>query len=281
MMTRDARKWGILGLLTILTFLPGCMICANPVTAPPTAEHREIVLAPQCCRNGVHVFLINGIDPLDCGNLSGLRRYLNEHGFPKTYHGEAYHCGWYRREILRIREQYPEDRIAVVAFDWGATIASKLVRELNDQHIAVDLVVLLDPKGLAGDEKFPCPKVFNLRAESGLTDTVIISGAENITVAESSHFGVPTHPLTIELLHKELNALAMGVPQILGPLEPPAPLVDPAPSPRPITAVTASKSDGWDYLKPRFAVYNPASETLKTPESSKNPALLPNPTPTK
>ncbi|HEY8503538.1 MAG TPA: hypothetical protein VIL46_03075, partial [Gemmataceae bacterium] len=79
------RGWRAVLVLGVLAASPGCMTCLRPVPCPP-----EQVLAqrtvPQASRDSVYIFLVNGIDPLDAGNLAGLREYLYATGYPKVYH---------------------------------------------------------------------------------------------------------------------------------------------------------------------------------------------------
>src|SRR5262249_17750932 len=62
----------------------GCMPVFNPVHAPPEELTEPCKVLPQACRSHVYVFIVNGMDPCDWSNLSGLRDYLHTLGFNKV-----------------------------------------------------------------------------------------------------------------------------------------------------------------------------------------------------
>src|SRR4051794_40666540 len=80
----------------------GCMSCFNPV-APPQADWLSTCHAlPHLERNRVYVFLMNGLDPVNCCNLTGVRDCLQTLGFIKTYYGQPFHYWWFASEIRRL-----------------------------------------------------------------------------------------------------------------------------------------------------------------------------------
>src|SRR5437764_243197 len=47
----------------------------------------------------VYVFVVNGLDPLNYGNLTGLRDHIRALGFEHVFFGQLYHAGWIKKEI--------------------------------------------------------------------------------------------------------------------------------------------------------------------------------------
>src|SRR5262245_54045673 len=121
----------------------GCLSCLNPVGHPPPEALGPCEALPQPCRSGVYVFLIDGLDPFHCGNLPGVRDYLIELGFIKTYHGYAYHKSYFLKELLRTHAECPDARFVVVGFDYGAAAARNLACEAARSGAPVDLLVYL------------------------------------------------------------------------------------------------------------------------------------------
>src|SRR4051794_2919818 len=83
------RKLGIFAVAAMLT--PGCMSVFNHVPDPTPEVRTFCDSLPIPSRSNVHVVLVNGVDPLCCGNLSGVRDHLNSLGFCKTYYAQIYH----------------------------------------------------------------------------------------------------------------------------------------------------------------------------------------------
>src|SRR5271166_4331143 len=207
MSARVSRLRGALGCVALL--LPGCLSCFNPIPdLPPEIQQKCQSVGPYC-RNNVYVILVNGIDPLCCGNLKGVRDYLNSLGFVKCYYAQLYHEGCLLEELREIRDVHPEARFAIVGFECGAGPAKTLARKASEEGLSVDLLMLLQPKNLLGDlnAALPAiPRVVAVRAGNsesmGLGDV-----AESVRVACTTHYGVPTHPVTLQRLADELSQL--------------------------------------------------------------------------
>jgi hypothetical protein len=90
------------------------------------------------------------------------------------------------------------------------------------------------------------------------------------------HFGSPTHPMTLELLARELTVIASTVPVTEPQLPPPPPPGEEAPTPRPVKARAVARKDGWDFLKPvaRLSKW-PAEAVGEQPSPPQPPAEYP------
>ena len=75
-------------LAAALTGLPGCMGFLHPIDLGQVHEEESCKTLPKCLRDHVYVFLVNGLDPVNYGNLTGLRDYLQSMGLNKIYYGQ-------------------------------------------------------------------------------------------------------------------------------------------------------------------------------------------------
>jgi hypothetical protein len=249
------------GCLTILgiSLASGCLGFVHPITPLSLEDRTSCDHVPQACKNRVHVFIIHGLDPLDLGNLDGLCDYLHSLGFIKTHFGQAFHGGYFEKEILRIHEAEPMARFAILGFSYGAGVARDLTCQLEKANIPVDLLVYLDGVCIFQrplDSPHNALRVVNIVA--GEVDAgASIADAENVECSNTWHFGAPTNRRTLKVLADELTTVALGVPliEVLLPppdftvprrppvLPPPQPGAPPLPPPTPAGA-------GWNFLGP-------------------------------
>jgi hypothetical protein len=253
-----------LGLGVLLSGGPGCLAYVNPVEPAPHELHQECQEIPVCCRNRVHIFFLQGTDPLDICNLSGVRDHVQAQGFIKTRFGYfIHHTGYFEEQIVRIHEEDPEARFVLVGFSYGALAAREIANRLCEREINVDLLFYLGGNTLDDSPRSHPPnvlRVVNILAVGCIWNGANIEGAENIQLTDVWHFGSPAHPCSVELLDRELVTIAYRVPiiQVLPP-----PLPDPSPVPRPIAPpppdqlppprklpTQASTPSGWDFLDP-------------------------------
>lgn len=224
----------------------------QPLAAPQADCQRTCHELPRGCRNGVYVFLLNGLDPGNCANLTGLRDYLHELGFIKTYYGQLHHTTWFAKEMRRIHCEEPDARFVLIGFDLGANGACSLARAVAPDGIVIDLMVYLSGSHLkdTADRQGNVFRVLNIQGCSRLDKGRPLTGAENVRIPEASHYGSPTHPYTLEALAHELAQVAALVP-VRAPVElAPPPEADAAPTPRPVPAPSREIRDEWDFLKP-------------------------------
>jgi hypothetical protein len=109
----------------------------------------------------------------------------------------------------------------------------------------------------AGEESLqpPCNvlRVLNLTGNSLLSGPRIVDGAENVNYPEAGHYEVPTYPLTLDTLAKELSNVAARVHYFA---EVTAFPYHSGPTPRDIQHGSAGKPDHksedgeWDFLRP-------------------------------
>jgi hypothetical protein len=246
---------------------PGCLSSFHAVELPAPELLEPCRCLPQCCRGHVHVFLIDGIDPLDAGDMGAVRTYLIGLGFNKTSLGQVYHAGTFGAQVRKIHQECPDARFVLVGFDRGARAARSLACQLAQDGVPPALVVFLDgqfleelPPGL-----LPDTRVVHVRNAAGMWDVPELRSAENVNLRDCGHFQLPTHPATLEVLAHELTAVALTVPVPACPAEVLPPRFEPAPPPRPVedAQALAGPPAGWDFL--RSATASPAPAAAPTP----------------
>ncbi len=252
-MTGQVRRASTaLGLLALL--LPGCMGWVNPIAKPAPQFQQYCEQIPAPCRQAVYVVFVNGADPLGCGNLSGVRQYLNGLGFVKSYYAQLYHEDCLLQELRRAHEEHADAKFAIIGFEYGANAARQLAYKAVEAGIAIDLVVLLQPKGLAPQVNVArpsLPRLITIQSGKESLDDPSLQQGEIVAVSSSTRYGVPTNAHTLEMLTTELTHLALRVP-VIGPVGEAFPTIldDAPPTPRPLTAFKPAPPDEWDFLKP-------------------------------
>jgi hypothetical protein len=232
----------------------GCMSCLHPIGQPGPECVEPCKSMPKCARDHVYVFLIHGMDPLDYANLTGLRDYLHELGFNKTYYGQLYHTAYFDREIHHIAQEDRDAHFVLIGFSFGANMVCSLAQSMNRDGIPVDLLVYMGGNTLKNcpeDQPENACRILNILACGAIWNGDTLERAENIKVPDRWHFGSPSHPKTLEALAHELVVVAAHVPVVL----PPAPALPPepeqAPTPRPVQRQPQkAERDEWDFLKP-------------------------------
>jgi hypothetical protein len=269
---RAGRRACRAALALALTGLSGCLSFVNPVPPPPppTAELTHGIPAP--ARGHVYVFFINGLDPVNLGNLTGLRDYVQALGFPKTYYGQSYHGAWFAREIRSIRAEDPDARVALVGFSLGTNIGRGLAQSLRDEGIAINLLICLSSNNVI-DFAHDRPENVGRYVDVLVHGRDLGPGDDPQTERHNLggwvwHFGSPSHPETLDVVARELTALAMGVPLAEPPPPPPPPFAPPEslPAPRLLPPQGEGEpAEGWQLLAPTASLREPPSLELPPP----------------
>jgi len=252
----------------------GCLSCLNPV-AGPRADCIELChTLPRPERNHVYIFFMNGLDPVNCCNLTGVRDSVQKLGFIKTYYGQSCHYYWFASEIRRLKHDDPDARFVLVGSQWGANLMCTLARDLSCGGIPIDLAVFLDGSMLdCKPEHRPdnIERIVHLWSRPGLLKGKDYPGAENICIEDANFFGCGGHPETLERLALELSVVAASVPMGAPAVPPP----QDAPAPGPVEEKMPLVSKEWDFLQPRSnrpAVMAPTAAKPPEQVSEQRPA---------
>jgi hypothetical protein len=269
---REPGRWrwqkGACLLAAVLFGAPGCLGGLHHIDA----SHADLVAcqtAPKGCRDHVYVFLMNGLDPVNYGNLTGLREYLIKLGYHKTYYGQLYHAGWYTKEVCRIHREDPDAHFVLVGFSLGVNFVDAVAEAANKHGIAIDLMVFLSGNHpvwpMPADRPPNVSRVLNLLCSGSMKAWGERPWAENVRLSNTWHFGSPTHPVTLERLGQELDGLSALVPVHPPVEEPKLPFVEEAPTPRPTKVEPATRRDEWDFLKPASSLGSSSKEATPSP----------------
>lgn len=193
----------------------GLRSLVHPINAPPVeAAPRRLAEAD---RDHVYVLLVNGLDPLRIGNLTGMGDYIRGLGFRHTFYGELWDSPRLAREIRRIRLQDADARIALIGYSFGTNAAHRMADALGRDGVRIDLLIYLAGDTLRNvSDMTPenVGRVINIRAwgmvfmAGGLIRGTDLDRADNYYLRGVLHLAAPSQPFVLDLLSRELTALA-------------------------------------------------------------------------
>ncbi len=233
--------------------------------------------APKCCRDHVYLFLVNGLDPVNYGDLTGLRDYLHKLGFNNTYYGQFFHGHAFRKEIYRIHDRDPQARFVLIGFSIGANVVHSLAESVQDHAVTIALMVYLSgnnpvtPMPAKRPENVEC--FLNVLACGIMKNRGERGDAENLRVPNTRHFDIPMHPTTQRALAEKLAMLVASVPVTPQRAPGKATLFDGEPTPRPVRTRASYRQTGWDFLKPATGPTLPQETGPQDGSLARNPAL--------
>ncbi len=186
---------------------------------PPAHVQQACQALPPDGRDRVHLFAINGMDPLYLGNLNGLCACMKQLGFRNVHCGQPGQTASFRDAICQIRQQDPQARIAVLGFSAGANRARQLANELNAKGVRIDLLVYVGGDTIDNTAASRPPNIGQLVNITGhgylprggdlLFNGTDLDGAKNQRL-NARHMLLPTRPETVETLATQMLALAQG-----------------------------------------------------------------------
>jgi hypothetical protein len=254
----------------------GCIGFLHPVqpTLPELAQACQEI--PKCCRDHVYVFIIHGMDPLDYANLGGVRDYLHQLGFNKTYYGQLYHTSYFCKQVRRIHAEEPEAHFVLIGFSFGANMVRNVAQNVKNDGIDIELLLYLGGNTLENtprDRPENAIRVVNVLAHGYIWNGTQFDDGENINVEDVWHFGSPTHPRTLEALARNLVEIASSIP-IVEPI-PSEPKMDPntEPTPRPVMPRAEDALRGWDFLTPVSQLHLAPTESRESGPGEKTTVL--------
>jgi hypothetical protein len=257
------RRIGVVALAALcLAGGEGCLSFVHSLDLPPKEQTivGEQIPAPR--RSHVHIFLMQGLDPLDLANVNGLTEYIHQLGYNKTHGGQFFHQWSFRKEMRNIHKEDPEARFVVIGFSLGSFMACELANAVKEEKLPIDLLIylggfILDNTPRTQPEN--AARIANIMTAGYLIKGPQMDRAENIRCSDVWHFGLPTHPRTRELLARELAVVAARVPytEKVPPLPPE--LEDEIPRPRRLTPdqlrqMSSQLPSEWSFLNSRSAV---------------------------
>jgi hypothetical protein len=190
----------------------------QPLTEAELVSRCQAV--PASKREHVHVYFINGFDPLYFGKLNALAEHCRALGFANVQCGQMTSTAAYTREIREVREQDPDSRVLVLGYSLGANRVRNMARSLHEEGIAIDVLVYLDCVAIYNKLRSRpdnCKTIINISGH-GLVMTghdlmfqgTDIHGAVNCRV-KARHFHLPQQRETFELVGGALLTMAESV----------------------------------------------------------------------
>jgi hypothetical protein len=204
----------------VLSAAPGCLAHLNPAPQFTPAERSQCQKVSEAQRDHIYVLFINGLDPLDKGNLVGLADRVHELGFQHVSFGQMYDEPAMRRQIVETYQQDPKARFVIVGFSLGANFASSLADDLQVDDVPIELLVYLGGDTLTNSAEYRpanARRIVNVTAQGctwlfgGLIwKGVEIDGAENLRLENVDHFHIPTDERVAQSLRITLTQIAEG-----------------------------------------------------------------------
>jgi hypothetical protein len=224
-MSRHIPRGRLLGYCLVAAALvsgPGCLGFMHPMPPTPPECVAACRTAPQASRDHVHVFFVNGLDPLNKDNFMGLEDYVIDLGFTHCTFGQMVDTPTFISEVRRIHNEDPEARFVLVGFSFGTNMVRSITHAVQDDGITIDLLVYL-----GGDTILNTPashpanatRVVNITAHGCVMlfggyiwKGEDIDGAVNLRLTDVGHAGIPTHRQTLELVAHHLAEVLNKTP---------------------------------------------------------------------
>ncbi len=214
---RLKQSWCWLGvMLAGLTFWPAAASAQAPVPAPAPAEVQPPVPAalagaPRTMQDHVYVYIVNGLDPMYWGDLTGLRDHVCRLGFANVQLCQFYDILSIQSDLRRLHRDDPGARFVLVGFSLGANAVHEIAAGVEKDGVMVDLLVLLS----GNHPVMPLPRhrpgnvcrVVNVLASGLMKYAGERDYAENIRVEGTRHFSLPMHPTALQALDQGLAAV--------------------------------------------------------------------------
>lgn len=171
----------------------------------------EPVTAPDKSR--VHLFFINGLDPLKFANFQSQTEHVKSLGYENASYGEMRHVDSFHQRIKQIHEADRNSRIVLVGYSLGANSVRTLTHRLKDDGVVIDLLVYLGGDTIKNvEESRPANaiRVLNIMGHgSPLVGRDLFVNGEEITGAvnhriDAGHYRLPTNAQAIDLLDRHL-----------------------------------------------------------------------------
>lgn len=242
---------------------------------------------PMPVRSQVYLFMLNGSDLFELGGMLTLRDEIGKAGYAKVYYTQSEDRNWYLREMQRLHRDEPQARMLLLGYGTSAERTLALAAEACRTGLPLDVVIFLDPVGVAGNiaQTLPVPSV-SLRSHNWPGGKELYTN-ETLQLAGVGHVSAPTCPATVNAVVQLMTASAakVAVEDIRLTL-PFLPLRDkPERTPRGIDPATLSEPTGaWEgfpampapLVPPRIA---PPAPAAPTPPPAPTTDALPAPRP--
>jgi hypothetical protein len=162
------------------------------------------------------VYLLDGADPLGLAGVERLAERFRRAGMPYVRLGWWYDAAAFEREIRATHAADPTARFAVIGFSAGAYAGRAMAGRLIRSGVPVAVVGYV-----GGDYLQDTPETrmagagrvvnvtgdgYLLTGRNLLFNGTQVTGAVNLRLAGTAHYGLPTHPATFAVLYAAVAA---------------------------------------------------------------------------
>ena len=190
----------------------------QPVSEPHPGIRRLCETAPQGEKDRLHLYFVNGLDPLYAGNFRGLGDYVRSLGFGNVYLGQLHHCAHFRQSIINLKRDEPNAKIVLLGYSAGANAIRALAHTLDKDHVEIESLAYVGGDTIKNEPLSRPPnvrRILNINGHGALMlgyglyyDGDNLDGAENHRVS-AKHLMLPAQVETAELLAKHLTKLCV------------------------------------------------------------------------
>ena len=207
---KHACRRGIL----VMFLMTGC--AGSPlrqtVTAPKELCH-ECRALPQCQRDHVYIFMVNGFTVLPhiYGSLNGMSDFIEDLGLKRPRVATHYWRWRFQDEIRAIYQRDPEARIVLIGYSMGGGVVQEIARTMCAEGVPIALVIFIDPHGICSDFDHRPGNVVrsvNILSRSPILGGRALGEAENHEVDTFWHLAAPKNRTCVETLARELVGVA-------------------------------------------------------------------------
>ncbi len=229
--------WCVLALGTLSS--GGCLSAFSPLNPPTPEQSGPCQALPECCRERVHIFMINGLTilPHVCGSMNGVADYVEQMGFCKPRVACHYWRWCFQNEIRKIHAEDPDARFVLVGYSIGGSVVYSMAQTLEADGIFIDEIIYIDAHSFIHDfnhRPANVGKVASLNSTGWFLPGKCHAGEDCVTINTVFHLAIPRKDETLQALARELNDVALGAchevhtPPITPPVDGPGVLKGPS-----------------------------------------------------
>jgi hypothetical protein len=201
---------------TSLRRLFGAAVVLIVTLAPARAAEPPAVESPMpTTGSGVRVYILDGVNPLRMAGTDRLAEQLRQSGF-RTRIGGWYSSASFEREIRSTHAADPGAQFAIIGYSAGAYTARTLAHRLVTGGVPVAVLGYVGGDYLrdtADTRVQGVGQVVNVTGNGYLLtgrnlmfNGTDVSGATNVRLNGTAHYGLPTNPRTFSTLYEALKA---------------------------------------------------------------------------
>lgn len=205
--------------LVVSAAVCGLVFCAMGLADPPTGEPQALAAddVTDDVEVDTYVYILGGIDPFHCAGMPCVAEQIRCHGYANTRFGGWYQARQFERDIRCLHDCCPRARIVLIGYSAGAYAVRGLANRLVRDGVPVALVGYVGADYLRDTDDsrvLGMGRVVNVTGDGFLLtgrnlffNGTTLSGATNLHLQGTRHFGLPREALAIDTLLEEIDAV--------------------------------------------------------------------------